>query len=323
MLPKAGSKRRFAMTERRTNQNDSSSNPWQSQNHQHAVLVNAMPRAWSIGIYIGSSPFDFIPAAGLENPVFSRSDVSDIPAAFVADPFMIRANNAWHMFFEVKNILTRKGEIGLAVSDNGINWNYSQIVLAEPFHLSYPYVFEFNHEYYMIPETLAAKCIRLYKAAPFPTRWIPVADLVDGTFADPSIFRFDDKWWMFACAAPFEHDVLRLFFADDLFGPWIEHPQSPIVENNPRIGRSAGRVVSHNGHMVRYAQDCYLKYGVKVRALEILELTPTSYRERESILSPILMPGDGGWNGQGMHHLDPHLNADGTWIACVDGRPVL
>lgn len=294
-----------------------------SLRQDYQFLRNTLPKAWSIGIYVGPSPFDFLPAAGIENPVLSRSDVSDVPASFVADPFMIRVNDAWQMFFEVKNILTKKGEIGLAVSKNGVGWTYRQIVLAEPFHLSYPYVFEFDREYYMIPETLAANCIRLYKADCFPTRWIPVADLIDGTFADPSILRFDGKWWMFACAAPFEHDVLRLFFADDLFGPWIEHPQSPIVESNPHIGRPAGRTVTWNGRVIRYAQDCYPKYGGKVRALEIVELTPTSYREEESDSSPVLMPGEGGWNGQGMHHIDPHLNADGNWIACVDGRPLL
>jgi hypothetical protein len=26
-----------------------------------------------------------------------------------------------------------------------------------------------------------------------------------------------------------------------------------------------------------------------------------------------------GWNGSGMHHIDPHRMEDGRWIACVDG----
>jgi len=297
--------------------------PSKTQQRLHAALVNAMPKTWAIGIYVGESPLHFLPAPGIENPVLSRSDVSDVPASFVADPFMIRSGGGWQMFFEVKNILTKQGEIGLAVSENGFAWTYSQIVLAEPFHISYPYVFECEGEYYMIPETLQAKAIRLYKAAGFPTHWTHVADLIDGTFADPSVFRFDGKWWMFACSAPFEHDVLRLFFADDLIGPWVEHPKSPIVENNARIGRSAGRVVTSNGQVIRYAQDCYPKYGAQVRALRILELTPTSYREEESDESPVLTSGESGWNGQGMHHIDPHLNPDGKWIACVDGRPVL
>jgi hypothetical protein len=297
--------------------------PSVAPNPQHAALVATMPPAWAIGIYAGPSPVQMFPAKGVENPVLSRSDVTDVPASFVADPFMIRSGDGWQMFFEVKNILTRKGEIGLASSVNGLDWTYSRIVLAESFHLSYPYVFEFEHNYYMVPETLEARRIRLYRAVCFPTGWLHVADLVDGTFADPSIFRFEGRWWLLACPSPFTHDVLRLFFADELFGPWVEHPKSPIIENSPHVARPAGRVVSADGRVIRYAQDCYPKYGTRVRAFEILELSPTSYREEESKHGPVLTPGEGGWNGQGMHHLDPHLNAAGDWIACVDGRPLL
>jgi len=78
----------------------------------------------------------------ITNPVLSRDDVSDVPAAFVADPFMIKVAGRWYMFFEVMNIRSNKGEIGVAVSVNGLSWKYRQIVLDEPFHLSYPYVFD-------------------------------------------------------------------------------------------------------------------------------------------------------------------------------------
>jgi hypothetical protein len=104
---------------------------------------------WSIGIYAGNSPFDLSTPDNLKNPVITARDITDVTADFVADPFMIRENNKWHMFFEV---MTRKGEIGLAQSSDGLHWDYRQIVLREPFHLSYPYVFKWNDDYYMIPE---------------------------------------------------------------------------------------------------------------------------------------------------------------------------
>src|SRR5205807_6639247 len=126
---------------------------------EYQLLLNGLLKTWSIGIYVGDSPFHFLPVAGIENPVLTQLDVSDIPASFIADPFMIQAGDAWYMFFEAKNAMTRKGEIGLAVSKDGLNWSYKQIVLAEPFHLSYPYVFESEGEYYMIPETLQARQI--------------------------------------------------------------------------------------------------------------------------------------------------------------------
>src|SRR4051812_33273086 len=99
------------------------------------------PWTWSIGIYAGKSPLQLAPAPGAGNPVISAASVTDVPARFVADPFMLRENSLWHMFFEVLNDRNDRGEIGLATSPDGLTWQYRQIVLAEPFHLSYPYVF--------------------------------------------------------------------------------------------------------------------------------------------------------------------------------------
>lgn len=277
------------------------------------------PDVWSIGMYTGASPFALSPALEITNPVLSRADVSDVPAAFVADPFMIRVKRLWYMFFEVMNSRSNKGVIGLAVSRDGFSWEYRQIVLHEPFHLSYPYVFEWQGEYYMIPETLEPDAVRLYKASSFPTKWSLVRTLIDGQCADPSIFYFEGRWWLFACTTPYLHDTLRLYFARDLLGPWVEHPRSPIIEGDHRLARPAGRVLVFDGRVVRFAQDCYPTYGSQVRAFEISPLTPTDYGEQETAESPILKGSGKGWNKLGMHTVDPHLLRKRRWIACVDG----
>lgn len=277
------------------------------------------PDVWSIGIYTGASPFELSPAPEITNPVLSRADVSDVPAAFVADPFMIRVKRLWYMFFEVMNSRSNKGVIGLAVSRDGFSWEYRQIVLHEPFHLSYPYVFECQGEYYMIPETLEPGAVRLYKANPFPTKWSLVRTLIDGQCADPSIFYFEGRWWLFACTTPYHHDTLCLYFARDLLGPWVEHPRSPIIEGDQRLARPGGRVLVFDGRVVRFAQDCYPTYGSQVRAFEISPLTPTDYGEQETGESPILKGSGNGWNKLGMHTVDAHLLRKRRWIACVDG----
>lgn len=274
---------------------------------------------WSIGIYVGESPFHLNPAPGIVNPVLTRDSVSDVAAKFVADPFMLNVSGVWHMFFEVMNRQTRKGEIGFATSANGLNWEYRQIVLTEPFHLSYPYVFEWNNDHYMIPEAFEPATVRLYKADYFPTRWSFAGVLVEEAGVDPSIFYFEDRWWMFTCSKPFRHDTLRLYFAENLMGPWVEHPASPIVKGNKENGRPAGRVVMVGDKVVRFAQDCVTRYGNHVRAFEVTELTTNYYAEKEHHDSPILKASGRGWNDLGMHHIDPHELALGNWIACVDG----
>jgi len=274
---------------------------------------------WSIGIYTGDSPFQLHPSPDYRNPVLTYAAVRDVPARFVADPFLVHEDDVWYMFFEILNRQTCKGEIGLAVSKNCRDWRYRQRVLVEPFHLSYPYVFKWRGDFFMIPETLNAGAVRLYRAENFPTRWSPVASLLPGNWADPSIFRYADKWWMFVCSPPYQHDTLWLFFADDLRGPWHKHPASPIVAADKQRARPAGRVLIIDDRIIRFAQDCTPRYGSKVRAFEISELTTTSYVEREHANSPVLSAGGDGWNGLGMHHVDPHLLPDGKWIACVDG----
>jgi hypothetical protein len=276
---------------------------------------------WSIGIYAGDSPFHWVSPESVDNPVLTREDVTDVPAAFVADPFLLRANNAWYMFLEVKNRRTNKGEIALATSEEGVHWSYRQIVLTEPFHLSYPYVFQWENDYYMVPESYRADSVRLYKATEFPAQWTLVGTLLKGqAFVDPSIFRHRDKWWLFTGTSPDgKHDTLRLFYSEELTGPWREHPHSPIIKGNARMARPGGRILVLEDRIIRYAQDCYPVYGTQLRALEITELTTTVYREREGAEGPILIANGSGWNASGMHHIDPHRLADGRWMASVDG----
>ena len=276
---------------------------------------------WSIGIYVGESPFDIAAPENVSNPVLTREDVSDAQAAYVADPFMLKTHHTWHLFFEVMNRQTKKGEIGLASSDNGVRWTYRGIVLTEPFHLSYPYVFEWMGDHYMVPESFRAQSIRLYKAVRFPTHWSLVTTLLsEGVFLDPSIFRYHDTWWMFAETNPHhKFDTLRLYYADDLSGPWHEHSQSPVIQGNPHLARPGGRVLVLNDRVIRFAQDCYPVYGTQVRAFEITELTRHHYREKRVREQAIVAASGVEWNACGMHHIDPHLLDDGQWLACVDG----
>lgn len=277
---------------------------------------------WSIGIYAGNSPYRFWPAKNVKNPVLTAKDVTDIKAEFVADPFMVREQGNWYMFFEVMNSAAEKGEIGLAVSNDGFNWCYKQIVLSERFHMSYPYVFKWDDVYYMIPESQRAYGLRLYKATDFPVKWSLVVTLLEGSFVDTSVVRYNNKWWLFTTdkfALTDRNDKLLLYFSDSLFGPWKEHPRSPVITGNSRTARCGGRILLKDGKLIRYAQDCSKIYGRQVLAFEIINLTETEYAEKEIPENPILKPSWFGWNSVCMHTLDAHELDAGNWIACVDG----
>jgi hypothetical protein len=166
----------------------------------------------------------------------------------------------------------------------------------------------------MTPES--AHGVRLYRCVRFPTDWRYAGDLLSIEGADPTLFWYERRWYLFVYNGP---DTLRLFVSDKLTGSYREHPSSPIVADDTRA-RPAGRVIVHDGVPLRFAQVGHPSYGTAVRAFRITELTPTSYREEEATLAPILTASGAGWNANGMHHIDAHRLEDGTWIGAVDGR---
>jgi hypothetical protein len=274
---------------------------------------------WTIGIYRGNSPFSFTNPLNWINPILRAEDVTDVPAKFVADPFLVKEEKSWNLFFEVYNLDTKQGDLALASSTNTWFWDYQQVILDEPFHLSYPYVFEWENEHYLIPESFEDNSVRLYKADEYPLKWSFVTRLVEGKdYVDNSIVYFNNNWWLFSATT--NNEDLYLFYADNLEGPWTEHPLSPIVKGNKHIARPSGRLLVYDGHLYRYTMDIDPPVGThQVMAIEITEISPTSYAEKLVSSVPVLQASGRGWNEQAMHQLDPIQLSENEWIASVDG----
>ena len=292
--------------------------PFSPQNNQAQPAARALPKSdWTIGIYTGPSPFHLTEPANVKNPVVTARDVTDTDAEVVAHPFMAVTGGGYYMFFTVKKKTGTAGAIGLAESKNGTEWKYRQVVLEEPFHLSYPFVFQWQDGYYMIPEGGEGTGVRIYRAREFPTKWQYVKDLVQGGhFISPSIVRYRDRWWLFASLPG--NETLRLYHADDLMGPWAQHPGNPIVPKDMHIARPGGRPLIVDGTLYRLAQDDYPTYGLQVFALRVTDISTTSYKE-EMVDMPIVKATKKGWNAHAMHHVDLHRAGQNHWIAAVDG----
>lgn len=287
--------------------------------------------SWSIGIYEGSTPFDLAAPEDISNPVLTGKDVVDIDALFVADPFMVLKNDKYYMFFEVYNRETNQGDISYAESPDGKHWEYRKVIIDETFHLSYPYVFEWADDYYLIPESSQDSSVRLYKAVSFPDKWEYVGNLMTGyRYVDPSIFRHNDKWWLFVNTpsnwkphstnpiVTSGSNDLNLYYSSDLLGGWKPHPMNPIVKSDKNIARMGGRVITHNDRLYRLTQD---DYHIRIFAFAITELTEKSYVEKIVSEKPVVNMTGKGWNASGMHHVDLHKIGD-KWIAVVDGRNI-
>ena len=285
-------------------------------NRAHEQEKTSTP--WSIGIYEGSTLFDLHAKEDISNPVLTAKDIVGMDADFVADPFMVLKNGKYFIFFEALNRETAQGDIAYAESTDGKKWNYKKVVIDENFHLSYPYVFEWDNTYYLIPESAQDFSVRLYKATEFPEKWEYVGNLLSGyQNTDPSIFRYKNKWWMFVTTG--NSNVLNLYYSDDLLKGWQPHPKNPIVKLNKHFSRSGGRVISYNDKLLRFAQDDDPSYGIQIFAFEITELSEISYTEKLASEKPIITKTGIGWNAAGMHHVDPHKIGD-RWVSTVDGR---
>jgi hypothetical protein len=256
----------------------------------------------------------------IDNPIFGPGN---LPQQFCADPFLFQHEDLWWLFFETYPYHNGHGNISLARSLDGVHWSYDSLVLDTAEQLSYPLVFRWGDEFHMTPDRYPTCGLQIYSCqeSGFPHDWEPAAEiLMDRVIADATIFRHDDRWWLFASNSG--GSTLWLWYSDSLLDPeaWTEHPMSPLYTLDRSRCRPAGRVLKQpGGRMVRLAQRGDEIYGQAVRAFEIRVLSRTVYAETELPESPILSPSGEGWNGERMHHLDAWWTGR-RWLCAVDGN---
>ena len=241
------------------------------------------------------------------------NDVADPGFRFYADPFPYTFGGKTFVFVEQFDHREGKGIIAAIPFDEKGQTGPAIPVLSEPWHLSYPFLFEYRGEMWMVPESSQAKKISLYRADPFPSRWTLEVDVVTDIDAhDASLVQFAGKWWIFATVRNElggAMDSLSIFFADELFGPWSVHPLNPVLVD-AGAARQAGQFVQRGGQLWRPVQDCRGGYG---RALGLAEVRSLSDREFNQVVNTVLCPNV-NWPGRRLHT----LNRFGR-LECIDG----
>ncbi len=310
---------------------------------RHAVPPRARMRfspmpPWRVSVWTGTSPIELPLQLDRAQPVFDEDELAAHRLRAIADPFAVHRDGLWHLFVEAIGVDDLRGRIGLATSADLEHWRYRGIVLAEPFHLSYPLVFEAGGEMVMIPESSADGTVRLYRADPFPTRWRFDRILLTGApFKDATVFAHEGRWWLLAeTSRRHTNDQLRLWWADRIEGPWEEHAASPLIDGDPALARPAGRPLVLDGRLLRLAQDCSASYGARVLGVELIELSGARVDQRLPAIEVAAPTHRDAWARGGIHHLDLHrltsASHDGTtsstaiqpdWVGFLDGRPAL
>jgi len=207
---------------------------------------------------------------------------------FWADPHVIQADGHYYIFVEEYIYKIRKAHISVIEMDGQGNCRDPIRVLERGYHLSYPFVFEWEGKYYMVPESAENKTIELYECIEFPHKWRFKMNLMENVNAvDTTLFRYCGKWWLFTGMAENEGSLplveLFLFFSNELFTrEWNPHSLNPIGSDVTRA-RPAGRLFTRNGRIFRPSQDCSKMYGYGFDLNEVLLLSETGYLEKEWI----------------------------------------
>jgi hypothetical protein len=223
----------------------------------------------------GSPPSE--PGAGFQQLVPPRD-------RFWADPFPLATEGHHFLFFEELLHSTQKGRIVVSEFAAGGGWSRPRVALERPYHLSYPFVFAWCGQWFMVPETGDNRTIELWRCREFPCRWTLDSILLGGVHArDSTLAQIDGRWWMFTCIdrpGGACNSELHLFHAKSPRGPWRPHALNPIVADASHA-RPAGNLFQQDGRWFRPAQDCSVSYGRRMSIREIETLNPQEYRERE------------------------------------------
>ncbi|WP_198024318.1 glucosamine inositolphosphorylceramide transferase family protein [Asaia astilbis] len=183
----------------------------------------------------------------------------DMPRAFQfrADPFGVWHEGLLHVFLEIYDYRNRIGEIELFVYDRSFRLIRNEIVLREPWHLSYPQVIEAEGDFWMLPEAHRSKGQTLYRAERFPDRWVPACqiDLGGEIAVDATLCFRDGLWWLIYTpveAAKKAPSRLHVAYAESLRGPWTRHRQNRFGLIPPVPGQGAHRSRSMAGSCCRF-----------------------------------------------------------------------
>ena len=235
-------------------------------------------RRWSIAIHrSGPSWDDYGQPAKIEQPP---------RGGYHADPMLYWHESSNTAYCFVEEFDQEAGKAHIAVLKEGPSgWLRLGVALEEPFHLSFPFLFEHAGILYMCPECSESRTITVYRCADFPMRWVPTAVLMsDVSAADTMIFPRQGRWWMLTNidrgAFPDHQSELHVFHAESpLSGNWQQVPGNP-VKLDSRGARNGGLGLVGD-RIFRFGQvQAFGAYGAGLHLYEIMKLDIDGFEER-------------------------------------------
>ena len=248
-------------------------------------LLQKLSRKWHDLFYFNQWMLLYDIREGMSTSLWRFKHLTPPKDRFWADPFIIARDDRYYIFIEEFLYATQKGHISLIVMNKDGVFDAPVRVLETPYHLSYPFMFEFENDTYMIPESRANRTVELYKCTAFPHKWEFQKNLMENCdAADSTLFQWQGKWWLFVNQIETKGaslwDELFLYYSDSpLSENWIPHPRNPIV-SDVKSARPAGQLFVRDERLYRPSQNCSGHYGYGFNISEITKLTETEYEEK-------------------------------------------
>lgn len=273
----------------------SSFRPYYNRLHKMPTNRELLPKLWRLSWNYAASKFRYAfyfdqwtlayrfrtSATDLNNSFYRFNHLTPPKDKFWADPFPVKNDGRYFVFFE--EYLFKDDRAHISVMELTKSGPTEPVpVLKRDYHLSYPFIFQWNDRYFMIPETAANRTVELYSCESFPNEWKLETTLFERVPArDATLFKIDGLWWMFVAIADTDSsDELHLYYSSTPLGPWTPHKRNP-VKSDVRNSRPAGRLFNWNGDLYRPAQDSSQRYGYAMTINRVLRLTPDEFVEQE------------------------------------------
>jgi len=244
----------------------------------------------------------------VETGVAAFKKISAPKGSFWADPHVVDHNGKPFVFFEAWDHAKHKGYIAAFEFTGDDKMPAAQKILEKPYHLSYPFTFEWAGVHYMIPETASNRTIELYRCTDFPGQWEFVMNLMEDVHAvDTTLYFYENRWWLFANMVEEKGasslDELFVFYAADfLTTGWTAHKLNPVI-SDARTARPAGALFTAGDKLYRPSQCSDKIYGHGTNINIITRLTADDFAEEQVAM---LLPGEQDNKCLGVHSYSKH-----------------
>lgn len=235
------------------------------------------------------------------------SVIPNPPARFLADPFVIRVGERVCCFVEDYEYKMNRACISAYELSHA---KYVRLgkVIVEPFHMSFPYLFNYNNKLFMCPETSENRDIRIYECIDFPKKWRFVMSIMrDVRAVDSMIFLHGGTWWLMTNIDSTNMDSfseLHIFSAESpLTNKWVPHAKNPVIFD-AKVARNGGMIRDKDSLYRVYQSRGFDLYGKYCGIRRIATLTGSDYVEEGSA---VIKP-DFFTDAEGTHHF--HYNDD-------------